>query len=547
MKKIVFIVLAVVAAISLILVGCGEPEATPTATPTTTPTASPTASPTKPAPYGTIRIANADFGNESFDPDIMGSVWHWYVLDRLVTQDIDGKVIPYLAESFEFDPDTGIWTFHIREGIKFHNGDPLTAEDVKFSIDRFGDTSVSGNPWSPYIGAPYNKVETRIIDDYTVQFVPDHPELQQGIVFAQTVILPKNYFESVGQDGFNRQPIGSGPWKFVELIPKTKLTLEANTDYWGEVPAFQYLVEQMVPEQSTRIAMLKSGDVDIIFPQSGIDPDRIAELEDLGFRTVDLGLPSAYTFAFQATWVPGAGGVSDIRVRQAMSCALNREEICATWYQGYAKPGGPFFMLRGGGDVSPGFGWSDDLLPDPYDPAKAEALLAEAGYPDKWDDPSIHFFCPPYMQDFALVLIGYWQAVGLDVKLEVVDVSVYYGLLFTRAQEGDQNVGWLWPWSTVGVPNCTYHCANMYTNWGVHGTSNDVKATQMYDDYLKITDLAASEQAWNEFQKYVKSLYVNLGVVEIDPVYVVGPELGEFTGYSWMSNHDAITGVQHAK
>jgi ABC-type transport system substrate-binding protein len=87
----------------------------------------------------------------------------------------------------------------------------------------------------------------------------------------------------------------------------------------------------------------------------------------------------------------------------------------------------------------------------------------------------------------------------------------------------------------------------MYTTWGVHGTSNDAKATQMYDAYLKITDPAASAQAWNQFQKYVKTLYINIGLVEIDPVYVAGPELGEFTGPTWMSNDEAITGVQHPK
>jgi peptide/nickel transport system substrate-binding protein len=452
-----------------------------------------------------------------------------------------------VAEKFEFDPNTGIWTFHIRHGIKFSNSDPLTAEDVKFSIDRFGDLSIGRNPWSKYIASVYNKVETKIIDDYTVQFVADHPELQQGIVFAQVMILPKKYFESVGKEEFNRHPVGSGPWKFVELIPKTKLTLEANTDYWGQVPAYKNLVEQMVPEQSTRIAMLKSGDVDIIFPQSGIDPDRIADLEQQGFRTEDIGLPAAYTIAFQATWLPGAGPDSDIRVRQAMSYALNRQEICDTWFQGYAKPGGPFFMLRGGGDVPSGFGWSDDLLPDPYDLAKAKELLAEAGYPDKWADPTIHIFCPPYMQDFILVLIGYWQAAGLQVNMDVEDFSVYFGMLFIGPHEGDKNVGWIWPWSTVGVNNCTYHCANMYTTWGCHVTCNDAKATQMYDAYLKITDPVESERAWNLFQKYVRTLYVNLGIVEIDPIYVVGTELGEFTGANWMSNQEAVNGVQHPK
>jgi peptide/nickel transport system substrate-binding protein len=509
----------------------------PTQTTTTQP-------PSGAAPTGTIRIANADFGPEGFDPNNTVNVWTWYVCDRLLTQDSTGKVVGNLA-SYDFDPDTGIWTFHVPQGVKFHNGDPLTAEDVKFSIDRFGDPS-STNPWSRFIGTGYNKIETKVIDDYTVQFIPDHPELQQGIVFCQVMILPKNYFESMGVDGYNKDPIGTGPWKFVSLVPKTKLTLEANTDYWGKVPAYKNLVEQMVPEQSTRIAMLKSGDVDMVFPQTGIDFDRIAELEQQGFRTVDLGLPSSYSMAMgQGDWLPGAGPISDIRVRQAMSYALNRQQISDTWFQGYAKPGAQFFMHQGGNGIPPCFGWSDDLLPEPYDLAKAKDLLAQAGYPDNWADPTIHLYCPPTYQDFMQVLIGYWQAAGIQMKLEVEDLSVYYGMLFSRPAEGDPNVGWMWPWTSPDPFNCTYHSANMYTTWGIHGTSNDEKATQMYNDYLKITDPAASEQAWNEFQKYVKTLYINEGIVEIAPVYVAGPDLGDFTGPTWMSNQEAITGVQH--
>jgi len=555
MKKLLVITFITVIAFSLIIGGCGQTTTSPTpTTPTqTTPTTTqPTQTPTQTTPPTTkptqdiLRIANADFGNESFDQNDV-STWCWYIADRLVTQDANGKVVPNIAESFEFDPNTGIWTFHIRQGVKFHNGDPLTAEDVKFSIDRFGDTSISKSPWSPYIGTGYNKKETKIIDNNTVQFIPDHPELQQGIVFAQVMIYPKNYYESVGHDGFNQHPIGTGPWKFVSLVSKTKLTLEANTDFWGQKVAFKSLVETMVPEQSTRIAMLKQGDADIIFPQVGIDWDRIAELESQGFRTVNLGLPSAYTLAFQATWLPGAGPTGDIRVRQAMSYALNREEIGQTWYHGYAKPGGMFFMLQGGNGIPQGFGWSPDLIPTPYDLDNAKALLADAGYPDKFADPVIHIFAPPAQQDFMQVLIGYWQAAGIQVKLEVVDLSVYYGMLFTRPKEGDKNVGWLWPWTSPGVMNATYHCANMYTTWGVHGTSNDEKATQMYNDYLKITTPVESEQAWSEFQKYVKTLWVDFGLMEIDPVYIAGPALGEFTGYSWMSNQEAINGVQQPK
>jgi peptide/nickel transport system substrate-binding protein len=143
--------------------------------------------------------------------------------DSLLRWDEDGNLIPGVAD--EWTLEDNVWTFKIHEGITFHNGDPLTAHDVKFSIDRFSDMEQSSNPWSFYLSQAYNQVETIVVDDYTFQFVQDHPEPAQVIIFAWVRILPKNYYESVGMDEFRANPIGSGPWKFVELISETKFTL----------------------------------------------------------------------------------------------------------------------------------------------------------------------------------------------------------------------------------------------------------------------------------------------------------------------------------
>ena len=554
MRKLFLIPLILVIAIALILPSCAEETTTsttttappPTSTTTTKPPTSttstqpPTTTTTKPpvtAPTGTIRVANGDFANESFDPIENESVWGFAIYDTLLTFDKNGVIIPNVAESFEFTAD-GTWTFHIRKGIKFTNGDPLTAADVKFTIDRFGDTSISRNPWSQYISAGYNKKECVIVDDYTVKFVADHPELWQGIAFAWMRIFPKKYFETVGQDEFRKHPIGSGPWKLVELIPETQITFEANTEHWRKVPAYKYVIEYQVPEQSTRIAMLKAGDVDIAFP---IDYDRLAELQNMGFRMEALGFPGITTLSFQGTWYPEAGATSDIRIRQALSYAINRQELCDTWWQGFAKPGGTFFMHRGS------FGWTDDLIPEPYDLAKAKALMAEAGYPDAFADPTITLFCPATSQDLMLIILGYWEAAGFKTKLEIIDTSVYWGMLFARPKPPDRNVGWIWPWSSGSFFNNVYHSANMYTSRGIHGTSNDVKATEMYDAFLKETNPAKAEVLWADFQKYVKTLYISFGIAEIEPKMPFGPELGEVTDRQWWGIQEAYAYIEHPK
>jgi len=248
---------------------------TAAAKPTTLPTAAPTAAPaTKAAaPTGTLRYANADFQSESVDPIVVGGPWIPALMDTLLTYDPQGNVVPAIAESYELSPDGLTWTFNIRKGVKFHNGDPLTAADVAFSIQRFGSKE-STNPWSPYLLKNNESIQAR--DDDTVVYKALKPEWPLKVPFAETRILPKAYFERVGQDGFRAQPVGSGPYKFVSWTPKTRFEMEANTEYWGDVrPAFAKAVETLVPEESTRVAQLERGEADII---GNLTFDRLIEL-----------------------------------------------------------------------------------------------------------------------------------------------------------------------------------------------------------------------------------------------------------------------------
>lgn len=493
-------------------------------------------------PYGTITNAVADFGNESTDPVNLESIWGWMYYDSLLRWDEDGNLIAGVAD--EWSLDGNVWTFKIHEGITFHNGDPLTAHDVKFSLDRFSDMSISSNPWAYYLSTAYNQVETRVVDDYTFQFVQDHSEPAQAIIFAWVRILPKVYYEEVGMDEFRAHPIGSGPWKFVELISETKLTLEANTEYWreDEIPAYQYYVELEVPEMATRVAMLRTGECDI----TGVDYDRIPDLLDEGFAIQEFFPPGTSSLCIQGSWLPDAGPVGDIRVRQALSYALNRQEICDTWFSGYADPGVQFYMYPGC------FGWTDEIAADPYDPALAESLLADAGYPGAFADPAIHVYTTSFAgipggQDFFLLLMSYWEAVGLQIELEVVDMTIWNGYMFNfaRIQEGDDNVGWIFCWNYNAFFNATYHCSNMYGSWGVHNCGNDPTADELYLKAAGETDPELAAQYFADFQVYAKSLYVNFGVANAQQLFVYNPEtIGEFAGRTWVSYWDAANGIQ---
>jgi peptide/nickel transport system substrate-binding protein len=557
MKKWFLIPLMLLIAIILVFSSCGgkatttapatKTTAATTTTKTTAAATTTTAAPTPTGPTGTITVASVDFGFESTDPIFYESLWGWSMYDSLLRWDINGNYVPGVADSWSVSDDGCTWTFIIHKGIKFHNGDPLTAADVKFSVDRFGDDTISQNPWSRYLAFDYNKVSSRVVDDYTFEFVSARPEPAQQIVFAWTRILPKAYFEKVGQDGFRAAPIGSGPWKWKELITKQKMTLEANTDYWrtDEIPAYEFYTELMVPEQATRIAMLKNGECDIAL---GIDYDRLPDLEAAGFEvTKQPGPPGTSSLFFQGTWLPSAGPTSDLRVRKALSYALNRQEIVDTWYQGYGDPtAGQFYMYPGC------FGWNENLRLDSFDPVLATALLKEAGYPDKWADPTIHIYTTAAGQDYTLLLMGYWEAVGLQVKLEIVDSTIYTAYVFHnfagRIAEGEGNVGWMSNWTFQSFFNCTYHSSNMYCSWGMHSTGNDPVADKLYLKAANETDVLKSAQYFGEFQTYCRSLYINIGICTFDTLVVQNPKtIGEWTGRNWVSYQDALNGIQHPK
>jgi peptide/nickel transport system substrate-binding protein len=454
----------------------------------------------------------------------------------LLTFDPQGNVVGNVAEKYDLSPDGLTWTFNIRKGIKFHNGDPLTAADVVFSLQRFGSKE-STNPWSPYILK--NNESITAPDDYTVVYKAQKPEWPLKIPFGQTHILPKNYFDKVGQDGFRAAPIGSGPYKFAKWVPKTSMEYDANTEYWGAVkPQWAHITETLVPEESTRVAQLERGDVDMT---SNLSFDRLLELKNKGFRLQEVGLPTLANISFPGTFMT-KGPTSDIRVRQAMSYAINRQEICDTFYKGLAKPGGFWFFSEQTWAFDPA-----TFKADAYDPDKAKQLLQDAGYPGKFTPQSITVYTTAVAADLMQILQGYWQAVGVNVDVQTVDTPVYNGLVFVRAKDPtEKQVGAIWPWVNVGFFSNVYHSANMFTSTGVHTTSNDTKADAMYQAAITELDDAKAKKLWQDLMHYgYDTMWINVELVEVPTYFVVGPNVGAFTNRTYINIWDTYLGIQH--
>jgi len=525
----------------------GTTTTTPTSTtkPTSTTTTQPT--PTAGKPTGTLTVAVADFGTESTDPVNLESTWGWAWADNLIEWDKNGNLVGGIAESWTVDGTT--ITFKIRKGVKFHNGDPLTAADVKFSIDRFADMTLSTNPWSRYLSKGYNQVDTRLIDDYTFQFVQDHPEPSQLIIFAWVQILPKAYYEKLGMEEYRKHPIGTGPWKFKELISETSITFEANSDYWRpeEIPAFQTYKELQVPEQATRISMLKTGEVDMI---QFIEADKIKELKAAGFTEFPIGVPGTCSLVVQGTWLPNAGATADIRIRQALSLAINRQEICDSLFDGFATPGGRFYMYPGS------YGWSDALAADPYDPVKAKLILGGTGYPDAFSKPTITAYTTAAGglsggTDLFLLLQSYWEAIGFKVDVKVVDGTIFSNYIFNgfkRFEGTEENIGWIGAWNYDAFFNSSYHAANMYTTMGIHNGGYDKNIDALYLKATSEPDPVKGAQLFNQFEVEAQKMGINIGVAQTQAHSIYNPKtIGGWTGRTWVSYWDSTNGIKHAK
>ncbi len=196
-----------------------------------------------------------------------------YALHDAVVKPMPGqRMAPSLAESWSESPDKLTYEFKLRQGVKFHNGDPFTADDVVFSFGRAKGAEL------------HEKVkEVVAVDPYTVRFVlhepwPDFMTMYGTLASGASWITPKKYFEKVGLDGFRKHPIGLGPYKFVSMKPGIELVMEANEEYWRKVPSVKRLVFLSVPEGTTRLAMLKNGEVDVAYLLEGqlgeVDPKR---------------------------------------------------------------------------------------------------------------------------------------------------------------------------------------------------------------------------------------------------------------------------------
>jgi peptide/nickel transport system substrate-binding protein len=293
------------------------------------------------------------------------------VFEGLIDLAVNLNVIPAVAKSWKVAPDWSYIDFDLNQGIKFHNGDPLTAEDVKFSLETHMRPEMR-----QVLGVTYKAriKNIEVLGPYKVRFnlTMPAPDLWKRF-WWNGAIMPKKYREKVGDAGFADKPIGSGPFKWVDYKQDQYFTMEAVPNHHRKTPEFKILKIVYVPDNSTRLAMLQAGEADIVTLAGSSIPVIKA---DPKFKLIQVKHTIGSTLAYADLPFPDEKSpFQDIRVREAASLAIDRKGICDKVLFGGAEPYGEV--------ISPySMGWDPKVKPDPYDPEKAKQLLAKAGYPN---------------------------------------------------------------------------------------------------------------------------------------------------------------------
>ncbi len=357
-----------------------------------------------------------------FDPgEVVGQLtpfWFLYAMHDALVKPMPGNhLTPSLAESWTVSPDGRTYEFKLREGLKFHNGDPFTAEDAKFSFHRAKGKII------------HDKVkEVTVVSPYRLRFTlhepwPDFMSFYGTLVTGAGWVVPKKYVEQVGNEGFKKAPVGLGPYRFVSHTPGIELVLEAFEGYWRKMPSVKRVVFKSVPESTTRVAMIKRGEVDIAYL---LETPQAQEIKrDPNLRLAFSGGIAVFFLDFLEQWDPKSPW-SDVRVRKAASLAIDRKALSEAETLGASKPAGNYIPRR--------FEFALPIDPDPYDPARAKKLLAEAGYPNGFDAGELHQL-PPYFS-LGEAMIGYFQAVGIRMKMRPMERAAYYSALATKKLKG---------------------------------------------------------------------------------------------------------------
>ena len=357
-----------------------------------------------------VTLAPSWFDPSTAPPQITPFGVLYAIHDALVRPLPGQKMGNALAESWTESPDGLRYEFKLRRGLKFHNGDALTTDDVKWSFERYQGAGARE------FRARVRQVE--IVDPLVVRFHlkepwPDFMTFYGTTASAAGIVLPRKYAEQAGPDGFRQRPIGAGPYRFVSQRQGVDITLEAFPGYWRKVPNIKKLTMKSVPDSTTRLTMLKSGETDYALFLDG--PEAEAVTKDSRMQLVDTRHASIFWIEFAEQWDPKSPW-SDKRLRQAVNYAIDRKTTSEAACLGFCPPAGVI--------VPRVMDFALQVPPHPYDPQRAKRLLAEAGFPGGID--AGEFVAIPGFATVGEAALNNLTAVGIRMRMRPMERAAFY-------------------------------------------------------------------------------------------------------------------------
>ncbi|GEL78433.1 glutathione ABC transporter substrate-binding protein [Tenuibacillus multivorans] len=414
------------------------------------------------------------------------------IYETLTDLDENQEVVPGLAEEWE-EVDETTWDFHLREGVKFHDGAELTAEVVKQNFDRLVDEEIA----SPraFLFEAVESVE--VVDDYTVRINLKYPyaPLLANLAHSGTAIMSPNIIEEdyaqMEEGGdvdayINQNPVGTGPFVYESWEPGGQVVLSRNENYWGEPAKLDTVTFKVVSEQSTRIAELET---DASHVADAIGPNNVSRVENTeGMSVLSSPSVSLSYVSFNVEKEP----FDDPKVRQAISMAVNKEEIIQGIYNGAGIPAiGPL--------APPVFGYDESVSGLEYDPERAKELLAEAGYEDGFST-TIWTNDNEQRVDTAVAIQNQLSEIGIDVEIEELE----WGAYLERTANGEHDM-FILGWSTV-TSDADYGMYPLFHS-SQHGSpgnrsflSND-EIDSILDEARRETDPEARKELYSQAQE----------------------------------------------
>jgi peptide/nickel transport system substrate-binding protein len=436
------------------------------------------------APTGEVKIGLAAEPN-TFDPHLTvgrnSQIFIVNVYDGLTARDAQGNLVPALAESWKrLNPTT--WQFVLRKGVKFHNGDDFNADSVKFTLDRATNPETKAT-----ISSELSTIaSTEIVDAFTVNVVTKTPDfllpVRLGELFG--LMLSPKHTNAMGKEAIATKPNGTGPFKLVTWVKNERMVLEANENYWRGAPKVKTIVVRPILEDAARIAALQAGEVDLITPIPHVRIGELKHNDKLVIKTI--AAPRIFHVTIDVRKPP----FDNVKVRQALNYAVDVNAIVKSLYFGYGT--------RLATVVDKGaLGYDPSVPAYPFDPTKAKALLAEAGFPNGFETEfdsftgSIADHSKP-----AEAIVGYLQKAGVKAKQNVFEFAAFgprrvqnrtAPLFIYSIGDAYLEPSWVLRWLTQGGLGMHYKNAKldeMLTR--IEATDDPKKRAPQYGDVQKL-------------------------------------------------------------